>query len=130
MPRDLPFKKVVAFEDSAEPWPEIDASLLEDVRPNMPAFPLHLLPADWRRWIADAAEAAGTAVDYVAMGVLAAVAAVCGAGVRVKVTNAWSEPLVLWSAVVGSPSGRRCGSSPRSPRRYTTPTCGGSSTAT
>jgi Protein of unknown function (DUF3987) len=104
MPRELPFKKVVPFDEAVEPWPELEAGLLEDVRPTAPAFPLKLLPADWARWIADCAEAAGSAVDYVAQGVLAAVASVCGAGVRVKVTQAWSEPLVLWCAVVGSPS--------------------------
>ena len=35
---------------------------------------------------------------------LAGVAAVCGAGVRVRVTPAWDEPLVLWQTVVGEPS--------------------------
>ena len=104
MPRSLPFKKVVPFEEAVEAWPDLDASLLEDMRPSGPPFPLKLMPEAWAQWMADAAEAAGTAVDYVALGVLAAVAAVCGAGVRVKVTEAWSEPLVLWGAVVGSPS--------------------------
>ena len=32
------------------------------------------------------------------------VAAVCGAGVRVRVTPAWDEPLVLWQAAVGEAS--------------------------
>ena len=32
-------------------------------------------------------------------------AGLCGAGVRVQVTSAWSEPLVLWQALVGAPSG-------------------------
>jgi hypothetical protein len=104
MARSLPFEKVVPFEEAVEPWPDLDTSLLEDSRPSAPPFPLVLLPGDWSRWIGDAAEAAGGAIDYVAMGVLAAVAAICGAGMRVKVTEAWNEPLVLWCAVVGSPS--------------------------
>ncbi len=85
-------------------WPELDTSLLEDARGKVPAFPLHLLPDEWRQWIADTAQSAGTPVDYVAQGVLAAVAALCGAGVRIRVTPAWSESLVLWLALVGSPS--------------------------
>lgn len=104
MSREMPFKKAVPLDEVVEPWPELDASLLDEQRPTVPAFPLKLLPDGWARWIADCAEAAGTAADYVALGVLAAIAAVCGAGVRVKVTEAWSEPLVLWGAVVGSPS--------------------------
>jgi hypothetical protein len=36
--------------------------------------------------------------------VLAGVAGVCGAGMRVRVTPAWTEPLVMWQAIVGEPS--------------------------
>ena len=42
--------------------------------------------------------------DYVAQAVLAAVAGVCGAGVWVRVSAVWSDPLWLWLAVVGAPS--------------------------
>ena len=89
---------------TAEDWPEIDASLLEDVRGAVPAFPIGLLPPAWARWVGDTAQSTGTPVDYVAQGLLAAVAAVCGAGVQVRVTPAWFEPMVLWQALVGSPS--------------------------
>jgi hypothetical protein len=46
----------------------------------------------------------GAPVDYGAQAVLAAVAGLCGAGARVRITDAWSEPLVLWQALVGGPS--------------------------
>lgn len=92
------------FSSYTGSWPELDTSLLEDARGSVPAFPLHLLPDEWRCWIDDTAQSAGTAVDYVAQGVLAAVAALGGAGVRIRVTPAWSESLVLWLALVGSPS--------------------------
>ena len=36
--------------------------------------------------------------------ILLSVAGLCGAGVRAQVTSAWSEPLVLWQALVGGPS--------------------------
>ena len=97
----VPFEEIDARQ---EPWPEIDPSLLEDGRVDVPAFPLQLLPLSWERWVADTAQSAGTAADYVAQALLAAVAAVCGAGVSVRVTPAWREPLVLWQALVGTPS--------------------------
>ena len=62
------------------------------------------VPQPWRDWIADTERATGAPADYVLQSVLAGVAAVCGAGVRVRVTPAWDEPLVLWQAVVGEPS--------------------------
>lgn len=85
-------------------WPEIDTSLLEEGRGAVPAFPLELLPQPWRDWISDTARSAGAPADYVAQAVLGAVAGLCGAGVVVRVTPAWAEPLVLWQAVVGGPS--------------------------
>ncbi len=85
-------------------WPEIEPSLIEDGRPAVPSFPLDVLPQPWRGWVADAAHGAGAPEDYVAQSLLAAVAGLCGAGVRAQVTAAWSEPLVLWQALVGAPS--------------------------
>ena len=70
----------------------------------MPAVPLARVPQPWHDWIADTERATGAPADYVLQSVLAGVAAVCGAGVRVRVTPAWDEPLVLWQAVVGEPS--------------------------
>ena len=85
-------------------WPAPDPSLLEDGRPVVPAFPLDVLPQPWREWVSDTAGGAGAPVDYVAQAVLGAVAGLCGAGVKACVTQSWSEPLVLWQALVGAPS--------------------------
>jgi len=85
-------------------WPVPDPSLLEDGRPVVPAFPLDALPQPWREWVSDTAGGAGAPVDYVAQAVLGAVAGLCGAGVKACVTQSWSEPLVLWQALVGAPS--------------------------
>jgi hypothetical protein len=98
--------------DSARPtfagalagWPIADPSLLEDGRPVVPAFPLDALPQPWREWVSDTACGAGAPIDYVAQAVLGAVAGLCGAGVKACVTQSWSEPLVLWQALVGAPS--------------------------
>ncbi len=85
-------------------WPALDPSLLEDGRPVVPAFPLDTVPQPWREWVSDTAGGAGAPVDYVAQAVLGAVAGLCGAGVKACVTPSWSEPLVLWQALVGAPS--------------------------
>src|SRR5258708_31164841 len=90
-------------EGSDRSWPEIDAGLLEDRRGPVPAFPIDLLPQPWRGWVAETARAAGAPADYVAQSVLATVAGLCG-GASVRVTPAWSEPLVLRQALVGGPA--------------------------
>src|SRR5260370_35560269 len=82
-------------------WPEIDPSLLEDGRPPLPAFPLGVFPGPWRDWITDSAHSAGAPIDYVAQAMLAGVAGISGAGVTARVTESWSEPVVLWQPLVG-----------------------------
>jgi hypothetical protein len=89
---------------SAADWRDPDLSVVEQHRCPMPAPPLALLPQPWRDWIVDTEQATGAPADYVLQSVLGGVAAVCGAGVRVGVTPAWDEPLVLWLAAVGEPS--------------------------
>ena len=92
------------LQRSESNWRDPDLSILDRRRGPVPAAPLALLPKPWRDWIADTERATGAPADYVLQSVLAGVAAVCGAGVRVRVTPAWDEPLVLWQAVVGEPS--------------------------
>ena len=89
---------------SEQNWRDPDVSVLDDRRGTVPAVPLALLPQPWGDWIADTEKSTGAPADYVLQSVLAGIAAVCGAGVRVRVTPAWDEPLVLWQAVVGEPS--------------------------
>jgi hypothetical protein len=92
------------LQGSEPNWRDPDLSVLDDRRGPVPAVPLALMPQPWRDWIADTEKATGAPADYVLQSVLAGVAAVCGAGARVRVTPAWDEPLVLWQAVVGEPS--------------------------
>ena len=86
------------------PWPAIDPGLLEEGRPKLPAFPLKVFPRQWQEWVSDAAQWAGSSEDYVAQALLASVAGLCGQGVSARITEAWSEPLILWQALVGGPS--------------------------
>ena len=92
-------KGFVAYD--GEGWVEIDPSLLETGRGDIPVFPVHVLPTTWAQWASDAAESTGAPIDYVAQGLLASVAAVSGAGIEAEVNLGWREPLVLWSALVG-----------------------------
>jgi hypothetical protein len=89
---------------STDAWPETDPSLLEEGRPSLPDFPLHWLPPWWRAWVSETAHGAGAPVDYVVQALLASVAGVCGAGVLARITESWSEPVILWQALVGGPS--------------------------
>ena len=88
----------------AADWPEIDASILEEKRGVVPPFPLDLLAQPWRDWVNDTASSAGVSPDYVAQAMLAALAGLSGAGMAVRITPTWSEPLVLWQVAVGEPS--------------------------
>ncbi|MBI2739218.1 MAG: DUF3987 domain-containing protein [Rhodospirillales bacterium] len=92
------------LQKSKDNWRDPDLSVLDRRRGPVPAVPLALLPQPWRDWIIDTERATGAPADYVLQAVLAGVAAMCGAGVRVRVTPAWDEPLVLWLAAVGEPS--------------------------
>jgi Protein of unknown function (DUF3987) len=86
------------------PWPAVDPGLLEEGRPKLPVFPLQVFPHQWREWVKDAAQWAGSSEDYIAQALLASVAGLCGQGVSARITEAWSEPVILWQALVGGPS--------------------------
>jgi len=102
-------EREAALTAAPPPWPAIDPGLLEEGRPGLPAFPLKIFPHQWREWVSDAAHWAGSSEDYVAQALLAAVAGLCGQGVSARITEAWSEPVILWQALVGGPS---CGKTP------------------
>src|SRR3981189_3809848 len=62
------------------PWPAVDPGLLEEGRPKLPAFPLQVFPGQWREWVKDAAQWAGSAGGYLAQALLASGAGLWGAG--------------------------------------------------
>src|SRR5437879_3536647 len=99
----MPLDELNNSPSSLADWRPIDRSLLGEARAAPASFPLHLLPGRWRTWVEAASRAFGSA-DYLANGLLAAVAGVSGAGTRVRVTAHWDEPLLLWQALVGGPS--------------------------
>lgn len=84
-------------------WPTSDLSLPEGRCGDRPAFPLDALPRFWRAWAAQAARSDRAPVDHVALSLLSAAAGLIGGIRRIAPVPTWSEPCVLWTALVGSP---------------------------
>ena len=82
-------------------WENPDWSLLDDRRGTLPVFPLETLPIQWQEWASRAAAAAGVPVDYVILPLLAICSSLIGNSRRIQAASAWSEPLSLWTGVVG-----------------------------
>ena len=68
---------------------------------NFIAFPTAKLPKVLADFITESADAMGCDESYLALPLLAAVASAVGNTRRIKLKNSWSEPAVLWCAVVG-----------------------------
>ncbi len=64
-------------------------------------FPVDTLPEPLRRFVSEAAAAIGCDPSYVALPLLAAVAAAIGNTRRIRLKASWTEPSVIWSATVG-----------------------------
>jgi hypothetical protein len=71
-------------------------------RPVLPykPFPLDALPEPIRQYVGDAAAAIGCDPAFIAVPMLAAIAAAIGNTRRVKLKRNWTEPAVIWAAVV------------------------------
>lgn len=100
----MPLDETAPADAATAPWPDIDPRLLGGGRPAPPAFPLDLFPLVWREFTVNIACNSVAPVDYAAMSMLSIVAAAGGAGLVVRVTPAWREPMLLWQAMVGPPS--------------------------
>jgi hypothetical protein len=85
------------------PWPDPDMSLLDPQHVSAPAFP-EILPAGWNRWTRDAAEAAGSPVDYVRLPLLSTVGILIGNARWGQPWAGWHEPPALFVGNVGRPS--------------------------
>ena len=94
----------VLFDETRMGWPEIDPTLMEDGRGVVPGLPLNVLPPDGAAGSATPRKRPARRSTTWRRALLAAVGALCGAGVMARVSAAWAEPLVLWQALVGWPS--------------------------
>jgi hypothetical protein len=64
-------------------------------------FPLAALPEPVRRFIATAAKAIGCDLCYIAVPLLAVLAAAIGNTRRILLKRGWAEPAVIWAVIVG-----------------------------
>src|SRR4029077_15739474 len=77
---------------------------------DLPDFPLDVLTEPWRTWLTKAAHGAGGTVAHVMVPLLGVASSLIGAARRVRASRSWSEPMTLWSCVVGfSGSGKTPG---------------------
>jgi hypothetical protein len=74
--------------------------------PDVPEFPLELLPDDLAAWVADAAERARFRPEFSAVPCMAALGSLIGRklGIRLKRHDDWTEYANVWGAIVGPPS--------------------------
>jgi len=74
---------------------------LDHPRRKYQPFPLNVLPEPLLRFVREASAAIGCDASYVALPLLAALAAIIGTTRRVMLKRGWWEPSVLWCAIVG-----------------------------
>lgn len=86
-----------------QPWAEPDWSILQREAQKAPVFPTECF-GNARSYLERAAAAVNVKPDYPAAMLLAAVGALIGKQVSVRVNSDWIEPLITWQAIVGEPS--------------------------
>jgi hypothetical protein len=85
---------VASTETSAPPPP---ATTPETFRP----FPLEALPEPLRSFVAAASKSIGCEASFVALPALAVCAAAIGTSRKLQLRSDWTEPAILWVAIVG-----------------------------
>lgn len=63
-------------------------------------FPVHALPEPVRSFVSEGAKTLGCDASFIALPLLAALAAAIGTTRRIQLKRSWTEPAVLWTAVV------------------------------
>jgi hypothetical protein len=92
-----------AFDTASEHiWSEPDMTIIDNQKPP-PNFPVETL-GGWREWTDAAAASASAPVDYVAVSLLAVMSSVIGNSRWVSPWDGWTEPTILWTALIGNPS--------------------------
>lgn len=69
--------------------------------PTFTPFPADVLPEPVRAFVTDAAKAIGCDASYIALPLLSALAAAIGNTHRIELKRGWTEPAILWTAIVG-----------------------------
>jgi hypothetical protein len=87
------------------PAPKAEARRTPSKKPSRPVayipFPVDVLPEPCRRFVVEGAAAIGCDPAFVALPLLAALASAIGNARRVELKRSWTEPAVVWDAIVG-----------------------------
>ncbi len=92
-------RQVEALADAAEVWnpkPSKKTPKLKRFKP----FPVEVLPEPMRCFVRAGAKALGCDVTFIILPLLAALASSIGATRRIRLKFTWTEPAVVWAAVV------------------------------
>src|SRR5262249_32658209 len=65
------------------------------------SFPAQSLPEPLQSYVRAAAQAIGCDESYVALPLLAALAAAVGNTCRIQLKRGWTEPAVIWTVIIG-----------------------------
>src|SRR6185295_19221632 len=91
-------------------WNDPDWSVLDDRRGDLPEFPTDVLTRPWQNWLWHASCGAGVRPEHVAVPLIGVASSLIGTARRVRASRSWSEPMTLWTCVVGfSGSGKTPG---------------------
>ena len=82
-------------------WGDPDFALLDGRRGDLPEFPSAAFHGLCQQWVEGAAHAAGVTPAHVAMPLLGVASSLIGTARRVRATKSWSQPMTLWTALVG-----------------------------
>ncbi len=84
-----------------------DKTEADTVTPDAPAvpaftpFPADVLPEPIRGFVTEAAKAIGCDASYIALPLLSGLASAIGNTHRIALKRGWTEPAIVWSAIVG-----------------------------
>ncbi len=84
-------------QESAPPTPAGPARLVERFEP----LPVDVLPEPVRGFVVSSSKAIGCDSSFVALPLLSALAAAIGNTRRIQLKRGWTEPAIIWAAIVG-----------------------------
>ena len=91
----------------AEAWGDPDSTLLDDRRGELPEFPVDVFTPPWQEWVLRSAHGAGVRPEHVAVPLIGVTSSLIGTARRVRASRSWSEPMTLWTCIVGASGDRK-----------------------
>jgi hypothetical protein len=100
--------KITRYKGHERSWSDPDVSLLDDRRPNLPAFPLgHIVHATLRDVLMREVDASSITLDQVVHPFLGVASTLIGNQRIVRAGPRFKQPCTLWTALVGKSGDRK-----------------------